>query len=446
MPPRLLVLALADLTVTALALLLALAAFYPGTMTRPLAATALQAALAALVVMVCLHYYDLYETRVAASPRETAARVSQVLGTASVILALFYFADPRVRLRGGVLLAGVLLVGAALLLDRRMFSALNRSPRLAQRVLFVGGGELAAELTCIFARRPELATQVTGYVGERGKSGAIPWLGELDRLPALAECQRAHRCLLVLADGGDAVPPRLVATLKRRGYRVESAAELYERVTGKVASHAWGPNAAAPLAPRERARLARRAASLLCAAVALALAWPLMLLVALAIRLESPGPVIFRQKRIGRGGRAFTLYKFRSMWADADHGGAPRPVQVGDPRLTRVGRWIRRCRLDELPQLWNIARGDLHIVGPRPFVPEQEFELAEQIPFYRLRWGVQPGATGWAQVQRGYCATREDNAEKLAFDLFYIKHQSLGLDLFIVLQTFKILLLGRGAR
>src|SRR5690348_10795915 len=123
-------------------------------MTRPLAATALQAALAALVVMVCLHYYDLYETRVAASPRETAARLSQVLGTASVILALFYFADPRVRLRGGVLLAGVLLVGAALLLDRRMFSALNRSPRLAQRVLFVGGGELAAELTCIFARRP----------------------------------------------------------------------------------------------------------------------------------------------------------------------------------------------------------------------------------------------------------------------------------------------------
>ncbi|MGH9473615.1 MAG: sugar transferase, partial [Terriglobales bacterium] len=186
--------------------------------------------------------------------------------------------------------------------------------------------------------------------------------------------------------------------------------------------------------------------SLLCAAVALALAWPLMLLVALAIRLESPGPVIFRQKRIGRGGRAFTLYKFRSMWTDADHGGAPRPVQIGDPRITRVGRWIRRCRLDELPQLWNIARGDLHIVGPRPFVPEQELELAEQIPFYRLRWGVQPGATGWAQVQHGYCATREDNAEKLAFDLFYIKHQSLGLDLFIVLQTFKILLLGRGAR
>jgi lipopolysaccharide/colanic/teichoic acid biosynthesis glycosyltransferase len=170
-----------------------------------------------------------------------------------------------------------------------------------------------------------------------------------------------------------------------------------------------------------------------------------MLLAMIAIRLDSPGPAIFRQKRVGEHGKLFTVYKFRSMYDGSDRKEL-RPAEHGDNRITRVGKWLRRTRIDELPQLFNIVKGDMAFVGPRPFVPEQEEECAAKIPFYKERWLVKPGATGWAQINRGYNATLEDNREKLAYDLFYIKNVSLGLDLFIMFSTVKILLLGRGGR
>jgi lipopolysaccharide/colanic/teichoic acid biosynthesis glycosyltransferase len=156
--------------------------------------------------------------------------------------------------------------------------------------------------------------------------------------------------------------------------------------------------------------------------------------------------VIFQQKRVGKDGHLFTLFKFRSMWVNADSDGIPKPAEKDDKRMTRVGHWLRRTRLDEIPQLYNVLRGDIDFVGPRPFVPEQEEELAAKIPFYSHRWAVRPGATGWAQVHRGYCATVEDNIEKLGYDLFYIRNISVGLDLLILFQTMKILILRRGAR
>jgi len=170
-----------------------------------------------------------------------------------------------------------------------------------------------------------------------------------------------------------------------------------------------------------------------------------MLIVAIAIKLDSKGPVIFRQKRVGEHGELFTVYKFRSMYDGSDRVHL-RPAEQGDSRITPVGRWLRRSRLDELPQLFNIIKGDMAFVGPRPFVPEQEEECVAQIPFYRERWLVKPGATGWAQINRGYNATLEDNKEKLAYDLFYIKNVSIGLDLYIIFATLKILILGKGGR
>jgi lipopolysaccharide/colanic/teichoic acid biosynthesis glycosyltransferase len=152
---------------------------------------------------------------------------------------------------------------------------------------------------------------------------------------------------------------------------------------------------------------------------------------------------LFRQQRVGHGGRLFTLYKFRTMHSDADH---DLPARPNDERITRVGRWLRRTRLDELPQLYNILRGDMDLIGPRPFIPAVEEHCARQIPFYCQRWNLRPGITGWAQVHNGYCTTLEENIEKLGYDLFYIKHMSVGLDLLILFRTTKILLLGRGAR
>jgi lipopolysaccharide/colanic/teichoic acid biosynthesis glycosyltransferase len=192
-------------------------------------------------------------------------------------------------------------------------------------------------------------------------------------------------------------------------------------------------------------RLYKRVFSLVLGSLAILVTSPIMLLALIAIRLDSPGPAIFRQKRVGENGKLFTVFKFRSMY-DGSEKKQLRPAEHDDDRVTRVGKWLRRTRIDELPQLFNIVKGDMAFVGPRPFVPEQEEECAAQIPFYKERWLVKPGATGWAQINRGYNVTLEDNREKLAYDLFYIKNVSLGLDLFIMFSTIKILLLGRGGR
>jgi lipopolysaccharide/colanic/teichoic acid biosynthesis glycosyltransferase len=167
--------------------------------------------------------------------------------------------------------------------------------------------------------------------------------------------------------------------------------------------------------------------------------------VGLAIRLDSKGPAIFKQKRVGEHGKLFTVYKFRTMYDGSDKEKL-LPAQPWDARITRVGHWLRRARIDELPQMINIVKGDMAFVGPRPFVPNQEEEYAAAIPFYKERWLVKPGATGWAQINRGYCSTVEENRDKLAYDLFYIKNMSVGLDLYIMFATVKILLLGRGGR
>ena len=231
-----------------------------------------------------------------------------------------------------------------------------------------------------------------------------------------------------------------------RGVQVQDAPDFYEALTDKVpvSSLRLGWLLFSPgFQISGWIRMYKRFASIVLSIVGLIVSLPVMILVALAIRLDSPGPVIFRQRRIGKDGKLFTLYKFRSMRLKSDD---QRPAEEDDNRITRVGQWIRRFRLDELPQLFNILRGEMHFVGPRPFVPSAEEECARKIPFYNQRWTTRPGLTGWAQIKGGYCSTLDANIEKLAYDLFYIKHMSIGLDCLILLHTIKILLLGRGSR
>jgi lipopolysaccharide/colanic/teichoic acid biosynthesis glycosyltransferase len=252
-----------------------------------------------------------------------------------------------------------------------------------------------------------------------------------------------------MADRRKKLPVEALLKLKTRGVLIQDGAEYFENITGKVPLEALRLSwlLFSPGFHVSRSFLIyKRILSLMFASIGLVLGLPIMGLVALLIRLDSPGPIIFRQQRLGKDGKLFTLYKFRSMHDGTDSNGKHIPAQESDSRVTWLGNWLRRMRLDELPQLYNILRGDMYFVGPRPFVPDQEEELVQQIPFYHQRWTVRPGATGWAQVHRGYCASVEDNAEKLAYDLFYIKNMSIGLDLLILFLTIKILLLGRGGR
>jgi exopolysaccharide biosynthesis polyprenyl glycosylphosphotransferase len=255
--------------------------------------------------------------------------------------------------------------------------------------------------------------------------------------------------LVAMSDQRGKLPMDELLAIKSQYARVQDGAEIYEKLTGKLPLESLRLSwllYSSGLHTSRWASVWKTIFSFIISVVLLALCLPVMLLVAIAIRLDSPGPVVFRQKRVGKGGKTFTLYKFRSMYHAIDDSEIHPPAEEDDPRITRLGRLLRKSRLDELPQLYNILRGDMHFVGPRPFVPDQEQELVKAIPLYNQRWNVKPGATGWAQINRGYCATIADNKEKLAYDLFYIKNMSISLDLLILFKTMKILVLGRGGR
>ena len=223
--------------------------------------------------------------------------------------------------------------------------------------------------------------------------------------------------------------------------------EIYEAITGKLAVEAMRPSYLIFNPGFRRhpwAALLKRSVDVVCSLVILALTWPLMILTALLVRLDSPGPALFRQERVGADGKPFTLMKFRSMRADAEKETGPVWSSQGDPRITRFGRIMRKTRLDELPQLFNVLGGSMSLVGPRP--ERQHFidELAVQIPYYNQRHIVKPGVTGWAQINYPYGNTIEDALQKLQYDLFYIKYQSLLFDLSILLNTVKTVVLRKG--
>jgi sugar transferase (PEP-CTERM system associated) len=410
-------------------------------------------ALASTVCLLCMYYYDLYDSSILTNSREVLTRLVQVLGTVCLILAFLYYVYPAIGLDFRIFFGGLFLVGLLLAGWRRVFSALSRLPGLAEHVVFLGEGSLATSLAAEIQRRPQLGLRLAGYVGNAdagwGTLKGLPCLGGLEDLAKVVFPQQMGRVIVTMSDRRGRLPIESLLRLKTRGVRVQDGAEVYEAVTGKVPIDSIRPSWLL-FSPGFRVSpwmlLYKGLFSFLLSLVALALCLPLMGLIALAIWLDSGTPVIFRQIRVGENGRRFTLYKFRSMRNGADPDGNPKPAQWNDSRCTRVGRWLRRARLDELPQLYNILRGDMYFVGPRPFVPAEEEEYLRKIPFYSQRWSVRPGATGWAQVQRGYCESVEDNAEKLAYDLFYIKHVSAGLDAFIMFKTIKILLLGRGAQ
>lgn len=406
--------------------------------------------LASAVCLVCMHYYDLYDSLVLSSLFEMRARIIQALGTVCILLAVLYFAYPPFTLGRGPLAVGVLVAGISLVTWRKVFLTSCRAAWLKRRAVILGTGPLYELLRTEIVRRPELGLDLVGFLEDReavpdGLNG-LPRLGDLADLTAVVQQRRVESVVLALGERRGKMPLASLVRLKSRGVLIQDGSDLYEAVTGRIPlqCHALVSLALSPDLGISRGMEAyKRITSIFLSSLALVLLSPLMALIAAAIRLDSKGPAIFRQRRIGQGGSEFTLYKFRSMVVNS---GPAHAAEEHDARITRLGRLLRKARLDELPQLYNILRGDMCFVGPRPHLPQIEEECSEKIPFYAFRHLVKPGATGWAQVRQGYCSSLEDHTERLSYDLYYIKHMSFGLDLLIVLQTLKILVLGRGAR
>jgi sugar transferase (PEP-CTERM system associated) len=403
------------------------------------------------VFIICMYYGDLYDSLILTNRREVIIRLIQVLGAGTLVLAMLYYVYPKTRLGAKNYALGLLLVLLLVWFWREMFLWLFRSKHLLERAILLGDGPLAKKLSEEILNRADVGLELLGYVSAatpQSRNG-LPYLGTPDQLAHLVRAQGVRHVLVTMSDQRGKLPLNELLAIKSQYAKVQDGAEIYEKLTGKLPIESLRLSwlLFSPGFHTSRWLSAWKAIfSFVISLFLLVLFAPLMLVIALAIRLDSRGPIIFRQRRVGKHGKTFTLYKFRSMFDGADNGENHRPAEEEDDRVTRVGRLLRRTRLDELPQLYNILRGDMHFVGPRPFVPNQEEEMVKAIPFYSQRWNVKPGATGWAQINRGYCATVEDNADKLAYDLFYIKNMSISLDLLILFKTMKTLVLGRGGR
>jgi sugar transferase (PEP-CTERM system associated) len=409
--------------------------------------------LVTLVCELCFYYNDLYDLTLVHSKIELVVRVLQSAGAAAIVLAIVTALIPALIIGHGILITSLCLLLIAVPTWRLAFDGLARGAHLEERILILGSGRIARTVARQIFSQHDFAYRVVGFVEEDPAhgSGADPLslsLGTAADLPDLIARHQVDRVIVGLADRRGRMPIRELLQAKLSGVRVEEAATTYERITGKILLEDLKPSwfiFSDGCRAARGTRVVKRAFDVILALIGLLCAAPLMLLTAIAVRLDSPGPILYRQDRVGENGRVFTLCKFRSMRMDAERG-TPVWARDGDDRVTRVGRFIRLTRLDELPQLWNVLRGDMSFVGPRPERPYFVEQLAAAIPFYTERHLVKPGVTGWAQVRYRYGSSVEDAMEKLQYDLYYIKHLSIVFDLTIVADTVKVILSGKGAK
>jgi sugar transferase (PEP-CTERM system associated) len=411
-------------------------------------------AVVTVICQLCLYYNDFYDLTVVHSNRELIVRLLQAAGAASIVLAALYFLQPDLIIGNGIFVSALFVFLIAILGWRLAFNRVTASFKLdEERVLFVGSGETARKVARQILDQHEFAYRVIGFIdddasriGERIVNPAIVGTpADIDRLIAQ---HHVTRIVVGLSDRRGKLPIEELLRAKMAGIRVEDATTTYERVTGKILIDDLRPSwliFSDGFRVSRVTRIMKRAIDLILSLALAIVTLPLMLLTALLVLLEDGGPILYRQERVGENGRRFILSKFRSMRKDAEPAGTPVWAKDGDDRVTMVGRVIRKTRLDELPQLWNVVRGDMSFVGPRPERPFFVEQLALDIPFYQQRHAVKPGLTGWAQVKYRYGSSREDAMEKLRYDLYYIKHLSVFFDLTIVFDTVKVVLFRKGA-
>jgi sugar transferase (PEP-CTERM system associated) len=411
---------------------------------------------AALVTLFCLaafYLYDLYDFVVMHDRRELVLRLVQALGLAWVALAITMYLVPQLMIGRGVTVIALPLALLLMVGWRVCAHWLLGHPEVGEKVLIVGSGPSAVEVAREVLERRDAGYRVVGFVDSQpelvGQSLINPRvIGLTADLSEITRREGVNRIVVALGERRGQFPTRQLLDLSLSGdVAIEECASFYERLTGRVSLDMMRPSW---LIFSSRARQARTSAvmrALFHRGVALVgafLSLPIALVAAALIKLDSPGPVLYSQERVGKNGRAFRVYKFRSMRTDAERDGPVWASKAGDARTTRVGRVIRKIRVDEIPQFWNILRGDMNFVGPRPERPHFVKQLAEEIPFYEQRHLIPPGLTGWAQIKYPYGASIEDARQKLQYDLYYIKNQSILLDAVILFETVKTILFGRG--
>lgn len=412
----------------------------------------LKAALATLFCLAAFYLFDLYDFIVMHDRRELVLRLVQALGLAWIALALAFYAFPQFMLGRGISLIALPLALGLMVGWRVSIHWLLGHPDFGEKILIVGSGHLAVEVAREMLNRPDAGYRIAGFVGTDpellGKSLINPRvIGLTSELDQVVRRENIDRIIVAMGERRGQLPTSELLQLSLTGQvNIEEGAAFYERVTGRVSLNMIRPSWLIFSSRGRQARISgilRKIVHRLVAMVGGILSLPLAIITAILVKIDSPGPVLYKQERVGKNGRPFTVLKFRSMRADAEKSG-PVWACKDDDRTTRVGRIIRKLRIDEIPQFWNIVRGEMDFVGPRPERPHFVSQLAQEIPYYEQRHLIAPGLTGWAQIKYPYGASIEDARQKLQYELYYIKNQSLLLDAIILFETVKIILFGRG--
>lgn len=396
-----------------------------------------------------LHFNDFYTSVRVRSRVLLFQQVCLTIGVAFLVQAAIAYLNVNWRMPRKGMLAGSTLCLILLPLWRIFYGKVVLRIIGAEKLLLVGSSTALANIAKVLQERPELGMQPVGSVAnlDTPLAPGVPHLGAFHNLPDIVRRTNPSRLIAGL-DRSEEQDVHDLLDARQHGILVEDVSKLYENILGRVCLSRLRPAAVAygrELEPPHRSLLMHTAYSFMIALIALIVLSPIMLLTALAVRLTSRGPVLFRQTRVGLNNTNFVLYKFRSMYVDAEARTGAVWAQANDPRVTRIGRWLRSLRLDELPQLFNVLRGEMAIVGPRPERPEFVKPLAETIPYYLNRHAVKPGITGWAQINYKYGNSVDDTVVKLEYDLYYIKNLSPSLDFLIMFHTVKTMLLTRGA-
>jgi sugar transferase (PEP-CTERM system associated) len=400
-----------------------------------------------VLTLLLSYYFDLYEPQRISGRWEIYFRMLLVLSVLCFLLGGIVYVYPDIYIGPHILTLGILLLTIFLVLWRSAYEWIIGLSLLCERVYVLGNGERARTVIETLRTRRDVGMEVVDGEGKDGSNGDLERF-EVDLRAFCEPKPRIDRVIVAMENRRGSMPVRELLDLRLRGVVIEDASVLMERLLGRLPLDGLNPSAlifTQGFNVKTSQQILRRLVSIFVSFTGLMICLPFIPIIMLAVRLSSPGPIFFLQTRVGLRGRPFSVIKFRTMRQDAEANGAAWATK-DDPRVTSLGRFMRKTRLDEIPQLWNVLRGEMGFVGPRPERPEFVQWLNTEIPFYDLRHIIRPGITGWAQVRYRYGASLKETRRKLEYDLYYVKHMSIGLDLLIMFETIKTIILRRGAQ
>ena len=408
----------------------------------------------AVFAQFCMYILDLYDLNIAFSTFEILFSALFTTGFVFIFIGLFSYLVPALGIAGDIYYVSGLILFLFVLLWRSIINFYIERHSPNRNIAILGDGVIAEELASLVASSGRIGFRFAGFAagkierpGEGNPRGAK--VMDFDDLKEAAGRGEVDEVIVALEDRRKNLPVRRLLDLKLRGIRIIEWPEFYEKLSGKIPVKNLPPSYFIfneGFSPTQLSVTFSRIFSFIVSLAGLVVCAPLFLVVAALIKLDSPGSVFYRQERVGEKSRPFLLIKFRTMVQDAENGTGPVWAGKDDPRITRVGRYLRRYRIDEIPQFLNVLKGEMNLVGPRPERPEFVKVLENEVPYYSLRQTIKPGVTGWGQVKHSYSGNIDESREKLEHDLFYIKNRTFMLELYILFKTVKVLLLGRGSR